>query len=309
LKRYGFFGDLFYWSWLPEALVVSRAGYAALSWLELAVGLVVIVGRGARPALAVFACAALYLLLCDRLQYHHNRYALILFSGLCALTPCDRALVVGRPAAPGPLWAQRLMQLQLSIIYLASGGTKLCDADWRSGLVLADRFHRYAYQALARGVPAELVRICSLPSVAEGLSKLAIATELGLAVALWAPPVRRLALWWGVLFHLTIEVTSSVQIFTWLTLLVYALFAHPAVRTRKLRYDPARPLAARLVRALDWLLRYQLVPEPGGPLAVVEADGRARTGVEAWALLAGTLPLAVPLWGPLALAARLVRRM
>ena len=69
--------------------------------------------------------SGLYVLLSDRLQYHNNRYVLLLMCLLLALTPCDRSFCirgnVRDPAARrGPIWAQRLMQLQLSIVYAAS---------------------------------------------------------------------------------------------------------------------------------------------------------------------------------------------
>src|SRR6185369_6945423 len=108
----------------------------------------------------------------------------------------------------GPLFAQRLAQLQMAIIYIASGGSKLLDADWRSGRVIGDRLARSLSLAVSKGVPPEVMAVLSDPGVASALSKLAIGTELFLAVALFVPRARFFALWWGVMFHLTIEVTS-----------------------------------------------------------------------------------------------------
>jgi len=90
-----------------------------------------------------------------------------------------------------------MAQLQLSLVYLASGGSKLFDDDWRGGLVIGDRFARYGYQALERGVPRSIVELLSQPASTSALSKLAIATELFLAVALWSSRTRVFALWWG----------------------------------------------------------------------------------------------------------------
>ena len=78
-------------------------------------------------------------ILCDRFEYHHNRYALFLFSLLFSFAPSERSFsIIGQADDPrhGPLWAQRLVQAQVSIIYLASGLAKLLDADWRGGVVL-----------------------------------------------------------------------------------------------------------------------------------------------------------------------------
>jgi hypothetical protein len=208
------------------------------------------------------------------------------------------------------LWAQRLAQIQLAIIYLASGGSKLLDPDWRAGRVIGDRLLRSASLAISKGVPAELIQFLSGPSVASGLSKLAIATELFLAVALFAPRTRFFALYWGVMFHLTIEVTSKVELFTWLTLTIYALFARPALRERALLYDEGRPagrFAMRAIRALDWLARFEVRADreaaAGHPFVVVDRDGSSRTGIAAVARIARAIPLLVPFSVPLLVAA------
>jgi len=256
-------------------------------------------------------------LLCDRLQFHHNRYALFLFAGLLSLSPCDRSFLIleGSETAAAriaPLWAQRLAQLQLSIIYLASGCGKFKDDDWRDGLVLADRMARHAQEAVDKGIPHRLVEWLASPGAASALAKLAIATELFLAVGLWMRRTRVYALWWGVMFHLTIELTSHVEIFTWLTLTIYALFATPDVHARKLFFDPSRSKGAtyaRLVRLLDWLARFEVVPwqpdglKTGHSLVVVRRDGTRATGIRALAMIARCIPILFPLWGPLAFVA------
>jgi hypothetical protein len=200
--------------------------------------------------------------------------------------------------------------VQVALVYLASGGSKLLDPDWRDGLVLADRFSRYAYQALDRGVPQSVVDAFSTPAATSALAKAAIATELFLVIGIFDKRTRILALWWGTLFHLTIEVTSKVEIFTWLTLTMYALFATPDVRARKLYFDPSRPrgrLYARVVRLLDWLARFEVkawTPDDlkqGHSIVIVRRDGTRATGIRALAMC--TLPVLFPLWAPLAFVA------
>src|SRR5262249_24961573 len=144
------------------------------------------------------------------------------------------------------------------------------------------------------------------------LSKGAIATELVLVVALWIPRVRAPALWWGVMFHLTIEVTSKVDIFTWLTLSTYALFAVPATRERVVEVAAGGRRWGKLVGLLDWLARYEHRPaeREGAPaVRLIDRDGRATTGLEACVLAARTLPLLFPFWVPLAFVARLRARL
>ncbi|HEX8793751.1 MAG TPA: HTTM domain-containing protein [Polyangiaceae bacterium] len=224
----GYFGDVFHWPLLPEALVPSRSVYAAIVATQLLLALVAVAGRWrSREALLASAVLGTYVLLCDRLQFHHNRWALFCQAFLLSFAPCDRSYRLGPrlpSATAGPLWAARLVGLQLSIIYLASGGSKLLDADWRSGLVLLERFHLYASQAIAAGVPAGVVDVLARPASASVLAKGAIATELFLAFGLWPARTRLFALCWGTAFHLVIEATSRVESFTWLVLASYLVF-------------------------------------------------------------------------------------
>src|ERR1019366_8399483 len=206
----------------------------------------------------------------DRVQFHHNRWAMACYALLLSLSPRDGCYAlaarrsgsrVGSPARSrgpsqvrsrvGPLWAARLAQVQVSIIYFASGGSKFFDPDWRDG---------------------------------RGLAKLAIATELFLGVGLWLRRDRAFALWWGVWFHLTIEATSRVEGFTWLTLAMYGLFATPDVGSRRLTYEPPSPferIVARAVSRLDWLARFDIeaAPREAGAGGIAGAPARGIQGL------------------------------
>ena len=320
LAKLGYFGDVFHLSMIPEAVVPSARLYAVLLALRVCLAVMVIFGVWARPALATSALLGVWMLLCDRLQFHHNRYSLDCYAMLLSLTPCDRAWRVTESAVPeprtGPFWAVRLCQLQVSIVYLASGGSKLLDADWRSGLVLADRMTRHAHLAVAAGVPRSVVDALTQPAAASALAKLAIMTELVICVALWIRPTRIVALWWGIWFHIAIQLTSNVETFTLLTLAMYGVFATPDYHARKLRYDPSRfwgKTAGALVPLFDWLGRFEVKAwepddQPGHSLVVVRRDGERVTGVRAFAMMARCLPILFPLWAPLTLIASFTRQ-
>jgi vitamin K-dependent gamma-carboxylase-like protein len=308
-----YFGGVFHWPILPEALVLPETAYTGLVVAQAILAAMVIVGFRAREALFASAFANTYVLLCDRLQFHHNRWALACYSLLLALSPCDR-----RAPRIGPLWAMRLAQLQVAMIYLASGGSKLLDPDWRSGRVLAARLALYGSQAVASGVPQSLVVWLGEPGPAHALAALAISTELFLGIGLWPRRTRAFALWWGVWFHLSIEATSRVESFTWLTLAMYALFATPDHRARKLVYDPRRAFeraVARAVGLLDWLARFDIEPRSTGdldrpeihphPLEIVGRDGTRVTRLRALAAVARCTPLLFPLWLPISALAAL----
>jgi hypothetical protein len=315
----GYFGDVFHWPLLPEALVPSRGVYAVVVGLQMALAMLVVVGTKARFALAASALIGAFVLACDRLGYHHNRYALFCYALLLSFAPCDRSFRLGAPVdRVGPLWAARLAALQVSIVYVASSGSKLFDPDWRGGTVILERLRLYGGRAVAAGVPARWIEGIAQPGPASLLAKLAIATELFVAIGLWSRRTRALALWAGVWFHLTIEVTSRVEGFTWLTLAMYALFVTPDVRARRLSFDKSR-VAGRasewVVARLDWLARFQVEPAVAGQVPprriaiAVDRDGRTATGVRALALVTRCTPLLFPLWVLLAAAAWFTREV
>lgn len=311
----GFFGAHFHLPFIPERFVASQQIFALILAAQAVCAVLVVVGHLARPALALSALAITYTMLCDRLHFHHNRWALACYAFLLALSPCDRArdlrnLFSTTKDAPsdGPLWAMNLARLQVCIVYVASGSSKLFDRDWRSGAVLLDRMVRYGGVAIERGVPARVVEFFQEPAVASLLAKGAISTELFLAFALPSRRLRIPALFVGICFHAMIEGSSQVELFSFTTFAAYLLFATPDYRARTLRYDPSRPKAvivARVVRLLDWLARFDVAPWEPDPLAaghslvVTDRDGKPRTGFAGVMTLMRGLPLAFPIWAVL----------
>lgn len=315
----GYFGNTFHLPMLPEVLVPSHRVYALVLAARVCLAVMIIIGVWARPTLGISALCGLWVLLCDRNQFHHDRYSLYCYALLLSLTPCDRSWRATEPAVPEPrrgsFWAVRLAQLQVSIVYLASGGSKLLDPDWRDGLVLADRITRHAELAIAQGVPHGVLDFLARADVASATARLAIMTELVLCVALWVRPTRVVALWWGLWFHLFIQVTSKIETFSILTISLYGLFVTPDFRVRTLRFDPSRfwgKVVRVLVPALDWFARFQVEPwEPddqrGHSIVVVRRDGERATGVRAFAMITRCLPLLFPIWAPVALLASFTR--
>ena len=173
-------------------------------------------------------------------------------------TPCDgRSATGARGPASGPRGSRRSRSRSSTSRRAARSCSIPTGA---AGACILERLASTAHQAVDAGVPrAAIDRLAREPASARALAKLAIATELLLGVGLWPRRTRAFALWWGVWFHLTIEATSRVEGFTWLTLAVYALFATPDVaraQARLRRVAPARRAArarrraARLARAV-----------------------------------------------------------
>ncbi len=309
LRGPGFFGGYFHQPMLPEWLVVSEGPYRALVFAQWALAVAIVSGRAARPALLIAAALLVYTMLCDRLWFHHYRHTMAAFSTLLALSPCDRHLVLGRADVPGnaPLWAANAMKAQVSVMYLASGGSKVFDPDWRGGLMMRGMVASFSRLVQSRGIPGEWIDALQTPAAASLLAKGAIATELSLAVALWWPPTRRLALWVGVLFHLSISLMTPVQLFTAEMLCVYLVFVTPDRAARVLRHDPVRDHFAGIVESLDWLGRYRLEPAKGSPLTIVDRDGTELRGTQAAACIFGTLPALFLAWPLVAIIARVTR--
>jgi hypothetical protein len=320
LAKIGYFGDAFHLSMLPDVLVPSHRVYALFLAARVCLAVMIVIGVWARPALVISSVLGLFVLLSDRNQFHHNRYSLFLYAFLLALTPCDRSWRAVEPqgleSRRGPFWGVRLAQIQVSLIYLASGGSKLLDPDWRDGLVLGDRIVRHAHIALANGVPKSVIDTLARPDVSSALAKVAIITELILCVALWVRPTRIFALWWGLWFHVVIQATSKVETFTFLALAMYGVFVTPDHRGRTLHFDPSRPfgkIAGVIVPVLDWFARFEVRPwEPddkrGHSVVVVRRDGERATGIRAFAMIARCIPLLFPLWAPIALLASFTRK-
>lgn len=320
LPRLGYFGETFHVPMIPEVLVPSHRVYALSVALRVCLAVMVTLGIWARPALVTSALLLGWTLLSDRLQFHHNRYSLACYALLLAFTPCDRsfrAIDTGGPALRvGPFWAVRLAQLQVSLVYLASGGSKLLDPDWRAGLVLGDRIARHAEQAVQAGVPRGLVEALARPDVASALAKAAITMELLLVLGPWLERTRVPVLFCGVWFHLIIQLTAKVETFSLLTVAMYAVFATPDRGARVVRFDPSTirgRLVAGAVMVCDWLDRFELRPwEPddqrGHAVVIVRRDGTSATGINAVAMLARCLPLLFPLWAPIALIASFTKR-
>ncbi|HEY6461581.1 MAG TPA: HTTM domain-containing protein [Polyangiaceae bacterium] len=306
LRVAGYFGGYFHQPFVPEALVPSEGLYQAVLVAQWTAALLVVAGRGARPALLASAALLVSTMVWDRLWFHHYRHTMAAFCTLLAFTPCDRHFVAGKAPdeRPGPLWARNAILAQISVMYLASGGSKLFDPEWRAGRMMHGMVRGFARVMQERGVPGSLVDAMQSPLGASVLAKGAITTELALAFLLWWPRTRKLAVWLGLVFHLAISQLTPVRLFTIEMLLVYLLWTTPDVRARTVRYDPKRPGLAQVIESLDWLRRFALVPAAGSPFVVVARDGQEKRGLRAAAEVIGALPALFFAWPLVALLAR-----
>lgn len=300
----GYFGDVFHMPLVPTALVPSHTLYAALLGLQALGCVLALVGVAARPALLVAALLGLYLMACDRLQYHNNRYVLLLVALLVPFTPCSHSFVppwrrAPQPGALAPRWAAYLIGAQLSLVYLSSSLGKLLDHDWRSGLVMQLRFTQVH---AATWVPEPLRELVTTPTFAQLATGCALASELFLALGVWFSRTRVPALWLGVVFHAGIEAVARVELFSYTMLCSYLVFARPELHERRLVWSAPGSRLRVLLGGLDWLrrFRHEQSDQPE-PLVVVDREGREHRGLPALRELSRAIPLLFPLWLPLRL--------
>ena len=193
-----------------------------------------------RLATATTFAVVAYNLSLSTTLFHNNRAYLVIVLGLLAVAPTDRE--------SGPAWPLWLLRFECAAIYGASGLSKLLDPDWFGGTVTWQRVVRARDDLEAWPLPDWAVSFLTDRSFHTGAAKFIVLTELFIAAGLWWPRTRYVAVWVAVVFHLSIEASASVQVFSLLGIAVLVVWAVPSTRDRVLRIDPRRRLAA-VVRA------------------------------------------------------------
>jgi predicted DCC family thiol-disulfide oxidoreductase YuxK len=141
-------------------------------------------------------------------------------------------------------WAQRLMQIQIALLYLCSFLNKVPGSRWVDGTAL--------YWALQipemRRFPVPLFDAQHMWLVNLATYG-ALATELALATLIWVPRLRLYVLAAGVLLHIGIEYSMNVPLFSFLMVASYLIFLRESDVQRFLAWirEPLAPARVRLV--------------------------------------------------------------
>ncbi len=231
-------------------------------------------------------------------HFRHNRAFLLVLLTAIALSDSGRVLSLDARrrgttsddrATLWPLW---LLRIIASSVYLASGVSKLIDPDWSGGLVLWDRAVRHQHLVSTR-VPEPLagwvVDVVSQRWVHTVTSPIAVAMELFIGVGLWFGRTRITAVWIAVLFHLTIELSASVEVFSLAAIAALAIWATPSTRDQTVVVPDHA--AAQRIRRLDWLARFDVRVEPGADVELHDRAGTRHSGREALSMIRSRLPL------------------
>jgi uncharacterized membrane protein YphA (DoxX/SURF4 family) len=286
-----------YAAWYPE---LPEAVYIALLWLGAAAAIAMSLGLLTRVATATTFAIVAYNLFLSTTHFHNNRAYLVIVLGLLAVAPCGRELSLdawarrrrGLPALDpsAPAWPLWLLRFECAAIYGASGLSKLLDPDWFGGTVTWQRVVRARAELEAWPLPDWVVSLLTNRDFHTGAAKIIVLTELFIAVGLWWRGTRYAAVWIAVVFHVSIEMSAAVQVFSFLGIAVLVIWAVPSTRDRVLRIDHRR--WAAVVRRLDWLARFRIEPaRPGSGLELVDRNGITIRGAPAVGFVLSRLPL------------------
>lgn len=298
--------DHFHAPWWELAPELPGAAQVAMVWVGAVAAVALSLGWRTRlVAPLTWLCVAGNLFLSQH-HFRHNRAFLLLLLAAVALGDSGRVLSLdavrrrirtgARPTDPGgdlgtvwPLW---LLRVLAASVYLASGFSKLIDPDWSGGLVLWDRAVRHQHLVHER-VPGPLadavVELVTTRWVHAITSPIAVAMELFIGIGLWFGPTRLTAIWVALFFHLSIELSASVEVFSFAAIAALVIWATPSTRDRV-----AVVPDATWVRRLDWLARFEVVERPGATLTVTDRDGTVHEGTAARWLLWSRLPVVFP---------------
>jgi vitamin K-dependent gamma-carboxylase-like protein len=175
----------------------------------------------------------------------------LIFAPAGAALSLDRVIRIWRgkeshTVLPRSPWAQRMIQLQLSFLYLVSFLLKIKGAPWLQGTALFYVYH------------LDELRHFPLPSwffhgnVLKLGSWFALILEFSLGVLIWVKELRYPLLALGLLFHLWLEYSLNIPLFQWDVLSAYVLFIHAKDLSRlgsALRAFCFRLLAAGVCRS------------------------------------------------------------
>lgn len=252
-----------YFEWYPEA---SGTLYEVMLWSCAATAIAMSFGLLTRLTTAYTAFFVGYNLFLSKTHFAHNRAFLLILLITVAVVPVGRHYSVdatvrrwmGRPEpGPTPLWPLWLVRFEVVAVYCASGLSKVIDQDWWSGRVLQLRAIDNRQLALDEGAPEWLMDLLADETVQSWLSKGAVLTEFVIGLGFIHPRTRLLAIWVAIPFHLAIEISARVQVFSWAALAALTIWVTPRSDRRELTV-PHRHALGRAVRALDWFGRFRL---------------------------------------------------
>jgi Vitamin K-dependent gamma-carboxylase len=205
---------------------------AAFFWVFLGCALLLTVGLWTRVmSVAVFLCLTSIdqrnlLMLHGGDTFLRCAGFFLMFAPAGATFSLDRVIAIRRgkqdaqikPRAP---WAQRIIQLELALLYLTSFFWKLKGHTWLNGTALYYVIHLHS---IARFPLPHWMQSTAMLRVGSWLT---LALEFSLGTLIWSRRFRNPLLLLGLLFHLSIEYSFNLPLFEFDVLTAYILFVDP----------------------------------------------------------------------------------
>jgi hypothetical protein len=218
-------------------------------------------------------------------------------------------------------WAQRMIQLQVALLYLVTAWWKSTGADWINGTALHYVYKLDEFRRLP--IPSWL----QSPVMVKLGSWMTLVAEFSLGILVWIRELRYAILLLGLFLHLSLEYTMNVPLFQWIIISTYITFVDPrdlarfwnSIRVRAVAYmgEPVTVIydggsvriarAANVLRAVDVFHRLQLVDlrsrwaayglsrKQGHNRLLVSTPSGLREGFGGLSYLARVVPLLWPL--------------
>jgi len=230
-----------YVSWYPE---LDPTSYAVLLVAGVVAAAAMSIGIATRVATTTATAVVGYHLFLSTTHVHNNRAYLFAALLILAMSRCGHAISIdawrarraGAPLDPdAPAWPIWLLRFECATVYGASGLSKLIDPDWFGGTVTWARV--VSQEAMVRGsvLPDVFVDLLLDRSFHTFAAKFVVLTELFIAGGLWWRRTRPWAVAAAVVFHVMIEFSAQVQVFSYLGLAVLVIWAPPSLRTDRWR--------------------------------------------------------------------------
>jgi hypothetical protein len=232
----------FHLPYLAAIPLIPLGLYHALHLVQAPLILLLGAGIWMRPACLWLLGVQGWIFFADALNFRNHPYLFLWILVLLAISPASSALSL-RPGskrdgsrgigAGRPITIQRLLQIQICLVYLIAGVQKI-HPHYFSGEVIA-LHHRELEPlrdwllggVLGREALQALQRFLAAPSTWVLPSYLTVAAELGLPLALWWPRVRPAAIAVGVAFHVAIALSLGIYEFSIVMTASYLLFLDP----------------------------------------------------------------------------------
>ena len=155
----------------------------------------------------------------------------LIFAPAGAALSIDRLIRIRRGKessnlAPRQPWAQRMIQLELALLYFAAFCWKVKGAPWLQGTAMFYIYHLDEFKRFP--LPAWLLQ----PTMLKLESWSVLILEFSLGVLIWLKDLRYTLLALGLLLHLSLEYSLNIPLFQWDILSAYILFVDAADLTR-----------------------------------------------------------------------------